>query len=104
MGHHQYCHSGNTNGTRPRGANGIAPREHNTQRDFYPPHSALCHRFVAVINSLIWALILVAIVGPGVFAGIIAIGLRSIGFCAKLLCEAIEEIDENQVEAVSANA
>ena len=40
------------------------------------------------INSLIWALILVAIVGPGVFAGIIAIGLRSIGFCAKLLYEA----------------
>ena len=54
------------------------------------------------INSLIWALILVAIVGPGIFAGVLAIGLRSIGFCAKLLYEAIEEIDENQVEAVRA--
>lgn len=54
------------------------------------------------INSLIWALLLVAIVGPGVFAGILAIGLRSIGFIAKLLYEAIEEIDPNQVEAVSA--
>jgi len=54
------------------------------------------------INSLIWALILVAIVGPGMFAGVIAIGLRSIGFCAKLLYEAIEEIDQNQVEAVIA--
>lgn len=54
------------------------------------------------INSLIWALLLVAIVGPGVFAGILAISLRSVGFCAKLLYEAIEEIDENQVEAVSA--
>ena len=54
------------------------------------------------INSLIWALILVAIVGPGVFAGVIAIGLRSVGFCAKLLYEAIEEIDENQVEAITA--
>ncbi len=54
------------------------------------------------INSLIWALMLVTIVGPGVFAGVIAIGLRSIGFCAKLLYEAIEEIDENQVEAVTA--
>lgn len=54
------------------------------------------------INSLIWALMLVAIVGPGVFAGIIAIGLRSIGFVAKLLYEAIEEIDERQVEAVTA--
>ena len=54
------------------------------------------------INSLIWALMLVTIIGPGVFAGIIAIALRSIGFCAKLLYEAIEEIDEAQVEAVRA--
>jgi phosphonate transport system permease protein len=54
------------------------------------------------INSLIWALLLVSIVGPGVFAGIIAISLRSIGFIAKLLYEAIEEIDQNQVEAISA--
>jgi phosphonate transport system permease protein len=54
------------------------------------------------INALIWALLLVAIVGPGVFAGIIAIALRSIGFVAKLLYEAIEEIDPNQVEAVAA--
>ncbi len=54
------------------------------------------------INSLIWALLLVSIVGPGVFAGLIAISIRSIGFCAKLLYEAIEEIDENQVEAISA--
>jgi phosphonate transport system permease protein len=54
------------------------------------------------INSLIWALMLVTIVGPGVFAGVIAIALRSIGFCAKLLYEAIEEIDERQVEAIRA--
>lgn len=54
------------------------------------------------INSLIWALMLVTILGPGVLAGIIAIGLRSIGFCAKLLYEAIEEIDPTQVEAVTA--
>jgi len=54
------------------------------------------------INALIWALMLVTIIGPGVLAGILAIGLRSIGFCAKLLYEAIEEIDEKQVEAVRA--
>src|SRR5262249_24608746 len=54
------------------------------------------------IHSLIWALMLVTIVGPGVLAGILAIALRSIGFCAKLLYEAIEEIDEGQVEAVRA--
>ena len=54
------------------------------------------------VNSLIWALMLVFIFGPGVLAGTIAIGLRSIGFCAKLLYEAIEEIDHTQVEAVEA--
>jgi phosphonate transport system permease protein len=54
------------------------------------------------INSLIWALLLIAIIGPGVFAGVIAIAIRSIGFCAKLLYEAIEEIDQTQVEAITA--
>ncbi len=54
------------------------------------------------INSLVWALMLVTIIGPGIVAGILAIGFRSIGFCAKLLYEAIEEIDTTQVEAVTA--
>jgi phosphonate transport system permease protein len=54
------------------------------------------------INSLIWALLLVSILGPGLLAGIIAIALRSIGFIGKLLYEAIEEIDRSQVEAISA--
>lgn len=77
---------------------------HNTT-----PHAGLVRPvalFIIVssrsINSLIWALMLVAIIGPGVLAGVIAIGLRSIGFVAKLLYEAIEEIDETQVEAVKA--
>lgn len=54
------------------------------------------------INSLIWALLLVSVVGPGLFAGVIAIALRSIGFVGKLLYEAIEETDRNQTEAVEA--
>lgn len=54
------------------------------------------------INSLIWALLLVAIMGPGILAGIIAIGLRSIGFIGKLLYEAIEEVDTAPLEAVKA--
>jgi phosphonate transport system permease protein len=54
------------------------------------------------INSLIWALLLVAILGPGPLAGVFAIALRSIGFIGKLLYEAIEEIDARQVEAIEA--
>ena len=72
------------------------------------PHSSV--RIIALfiivasrsVNSLIWALMLVFILGPGVLAGTVAIGLRSIGFCAKLIYESIEEIDANQVEAVKA--
>jgi len=55
------------------------------------------------INSLIWALLLVAILGPGPLAGVFAIALRSIGFIGKLLYEAIEEIDARQVEAIEAS-
>lgn len=54
------------------------------------------------INSLIWALLLVAVMGPGLLAGIIAIGLRSVGFIGKLLYEAIEETDTAQIEAITA--
>ncbi|MDA0664397.1 MAG: phosphonate ABC transporter, permease protein PhnE [Proteobacteria bacterium] len=54
------------------------------------------------INSLIWALLLVSILGPGIMAGIIAIALRSIGFVGKLLYEAIEETEASQIEAITA--
>ncbi|WP_112323908.1 phosphonate ABC transporter, permease protein PhnE [Oceanibium sediminis] len=54
------------------------------------------------VNTIIWALLFVAIFGPGVVAGILAIMFRSIGFIGKLLGEAIEEIDKRPVEALEA--
>lgn len=54
------------------------------------------------INSLIWALILVALLGPGSLAGMFAIMLRSVGFVGKLLYEQIEEISREPVEAITA--
>lgn len=57
--------------------------------------------FSRSVNSLIWALLLVSVLGPGVLAGIIAIGLRSIGFCSKLLYEAIEETNPKPIEALA---
>lgn len=54
------------------------------------------------VNSLVWALIFVAIFGPGLFAGVLAIAFRSVGFVGKLLAEAIEEIDMGTVEALQA--
>ncbi|MGQ7248618.1 phosphonate ABC transporter, permease protein PhnE [Halomonas sp. V046] len=63
-------------------------------------------RFILVasrsVNTIIWALLFVAIFGPGVLAGILAIMCRSIGFVGKLMGEAIEEIDRRPVEAMEA--
>ena len=58
--------------------------------------------FTRSVNVIIWALIFVVLFGPGALAGVLAIAVRSVGFTAKLLGEAIEEIDHGQVEAVSA--
>lgn len=52
------------------------------------------------VNSLIWALLFVAIFGPGAIAGVLAIGFRSIGFVGKLLAEAFEEAQVGPIEAL----
>ena len=54
------------------------------------------------INTVIWGLVFVAIFGPGAVAGVFAVAARSVGFVAKLVAEAIEEVDAGQIEAVRA--
>ena len=54
------------------------------------------------VDSLIWALVFIVVVGPGSLAGALAVTMRSLGFVAKLFAEGIEEIDRGQVEAVTA--
>lgn len=54
------------------------------------------------VNSLVWALLFVAVFGPGVIAGVLAVALRSVGFVGKLLAEAIEEINMGSIEALRA--
>jgi phosphonate transport system permease protein len=54
------------------------------------------------VDTLIWALIFIIVVGPGSLAGALAVAVRSVGFLAKLFAEGIEEIDRGQVEAVTA--
>ncbi|EXJ09426.1 phosphonate ABC transporter, permease protein PhnE [Nitrincola nitratireducens] len=54
------------------------------------------------VNSLIWALLFVAIFGPGVLAGVLAVALRSVGFVGKLFSEALEEVNMGSVEAIRA--
>ncbi len=63
-------------------------------------------RFILVttrsVNTVVWALLFVAIFGPGPVAGIWAVAFRSVGFVGKLIAEAIEEIDHGPVEAIEA--
>ena len=54
------------------------------------------------VNSLVWALLFVAIFGPGALAGTIAIAFRSIGFVGKLLAEVLEEARPGPIEALRA--
>lgn len=54
------------------------------------------------VNSLVWALLFIAIFGPGALAGTLAIAFRSIGFVGKLVGEAIEEAQRGPVEALTA--
>lgn len=58
--------------------------------------------FTRSVNVIIWALIFVIVFGPGALSGVLAVGVRSVGFCSKLLAEAIEEIEPGQVEAIKA--
>lgn len=54
------------------------------------------------VNSLVWALLFVAIFGPGPLAGMLAIALRSVGFVGKLLAEALEQAPRGPIEALQA--
>ncbi|MGC4008489.1 MAG: phosphonate ABC transporter, permease protein PhnE [Pseudomonas sp.] len=54
------------------------------------------------VNSLVWALLFVAVFGPGPLAGTLAIAFRSIGFVGKLLGEAIEQAPRGPIEALEA--
>ncbi|MEP1931699.1 MAG: phosphonate ABC transporter, permease protein PhnE [Roseibium sp.] len=80
----------------------MAARNTTPSATFVRPIALLLIVSTRSINSLIWALLLIAVIGPGVLAGVVAIAIRSIGFCAKLVYEAIEEIDQSQVEAITA--
>jgi phosphonate transport system permease protein len=72
------------------------------------PHGAVYHAVRAIIAicrtvpDLVWALLFVAIVGLGPFAGVMAILVDKIGFCGRFFAEAMEEADRRPQEALTA--
>ena len=55
------------------------------------------------IDTLIWALVWINVVGLGPFAGVLAIAISDFGAFGKLFSEAIEAADRKQVEGIRAS-
>ncbi|UGV25493.1 phosphonate ABC transporter, permease protein PhnE [Rhodopseudomonas boonkerdii] len=55
------------------------------------------------IDTLIWALVWINVVGLGPFAGVLAIAVSDFGAFGKLFSEAIEGADKKQVEGIRAS-
>ncbi len=65
----------------------------------------LCRAIISLsraLQEIIVAILLVAMVGFGPFAGFLTLAFATIGFLAKLLAEDIEDIDPAPVEAIRA--
>ena len=55
------------------------------------------------VDTLIWALVWINVVGLGPFAGVLAIAVSDFGAFGKLFSEAIEAADKKQVEGIRAS-
>src|SRR5580698_10378844 len=55
------------------------------------------------VDTLIWALVWINVVGLGPFAGVLAIAVSDFGALGKLFSEAIEGADKKQVEGIRAS-
>ncbi len=58
--------------------------------------------FTRAVPALVLALVFVRVFGIGVLPGVLAIGIHAVGMIAKLLADAIEDIDTGQREGVVA--
>src|SRR5207248_1953278 len=54
------------------------------------------------VHEIVWALIFVSAVGLGALAGVLAMGVRSVGFISKIIAEAIEDVRPGPIEAIRA--
>jgi len=64
--------------------------------------SRMVLNIIRAVPSLVWAIIFVAAMGFGPFAGVLALGVGQVGVLGKLYSEAIEAINSRPVEAVRA--
>ncbi|MED4053501.1 phosphonate ABC transporter, permease protein PhnE [Niallia taxi] len=58
--------------------------------------------FIRTFPEIVMAILFIKAVGPGSFAGVLALGLHSIGMLGKLFSEEIESLDMGPTEALTA--
>ncbi|OMF37327.1 phosphonate ABC transporter, permease protein PhnE [Paenibacillus sp. FSL H8-0548] len=58
--------------------------------------------FIRAIPEIVLALMFIKAVGPGSFAGVLALGLHSVGMLGKLFADEVESMDKGPVEALLA--
>lgn len=57
---------------------------------------------IRTIPSMVWALVLVRVTGPGAFCGVMTQAVASIGMLSKMFINAIEDIDTKILESLDA--
>ncbi|MFI2859148.1 phosphonate ABC transporter, permease protein PhnE [Paenibacillus sp. JSM ZJ436] len=56
---------------------------------------------IRTLPALVYGLMFIRVTGPGPFAGVLTVGLTSIGMLAKLYVDAIEELDKRVLESMT---
>lgn len=56
---------------------------------------------IRTLPGLVYGLMFIRVSGPGPFAGVLTIGLTSIGMLSKLYVDAIEDLDKNVLESMT---
>ncbi|SMG49600.1 phosphonate ABC transporter, permease protein PhnE [Paenibacillus aquistagni] len=58
--------------------------------------------FIRTFPEIVMAILFIKAVGPGSFAGVLALGLHSVGMLGKLFTDEVEQIDKGPIEALTA--
>jgi phosphonate transport system permease protein len=69
---------------------------------FVPALGKFLLNFIRAFPELILAIAFIKALGPGAFAGVLAVGIHSIGMMGKLYAERIETVDKGAIEALTA--
>lgn len=78
----------------------ILASKRNSPHPIFYYTTRLIIAFCRSVPDLVWAVLFVASVGLGVFAGTLTIIVDTIGFCGRFFAEAMEEVDHGPEEAL----